>query len=64
VITNGDGAATTVISGLDVRAQAGAIRTAYIAPTFNVTVTNGILNLTFTGTTGEAVVSNIKIVKQ
>jgi beta-galactosidase len=64
ITANGGGATTTPISGLDVLANAKTFRTAYIAPTFNVTVTNGILNLTFTGITGEAVVSNIKIVKQ
>lgn len=64
VTANGGGTTTTPITSLNVLSVAGAYRKAYIAPSFNVTVSNGLLNLTFTGTTGEAVVSNITIVKQ
>ncbi|WP_170851060.1 glycoside hydrolase family 2 TIM barrel-domain containing protein [Collimonas sp. OK607] len=70
VTANGGGANTTPISGLDVFAIAGGNKRAYTAPAFNVTVTNGVLHLTFTGTgtgTGaanQAVVSNLAIVKQ
>ncbi|GAC1431940.1 MAG: hypothetical protein NVSMB6_30160 [Burkholderiaceae bacterium] len=70
VTASGGGATMTPISGLDVFATAGGNRKAYTAPAFTVTVTNGVLHLTFTGTgtgTGtanQAVVSNLAIVKQ
>jgi hypothetical protein len=46
------------IAGLDVFARAGGQNTA-IALNFTATVTGGVLNLDFRGTTGNAIVSNI-----
>ena len=51
------------IDRLDVFQAAGARNTA-IARTFSTNVTNGILSLDFKGVTGDAIVSNISVVKQ
>ncbi len=53
----------TAISNLDVLAAAGAYRTA-ITRTFPVTVSGGKLKLDFAASKGEAMVSNLTIVKQ
>ena len=54
----------TVISNLDIFAEAGKHRTIIAPRTFNVTVNNGRLNLNFKPVVGGAAVSNIRIVKQ
>lgn len=51
------------ISNLDIFSAAGANRTA-ITRSFNATVSNGVLQLDFSGVTGKAIVSNISVVKQ
>ena len=50
-------------TGLDVLREAGAYRTV-VTRSVPVTVSNGRLELAFTPTAGEAVVSNIAISKQ
>lgn len=64
VSADGGSGEVVVMSGMDVLALAGSHRRAYVPPPFNVVVTNGLLKLKFTGSTGEAVVSNIKVVRQ
>lgn len=51
------------ISSLDIFSAAGASRTA-ITRSFDATVSNGTLQLDFTGVVGKAIVSNISVVKQ
>lgn len=51
------------IPNLDIFSAAGASRTA-ITRSFDVTVSNGILQLDFAGVVGKAIVSNISIIKQ
>ena len=54
---------TKAISGLDVVREAGAYRTV-VTRSLPVTVSNGRLELEFTPTAGDAIVSNIAISKQ
>lgn len=54
---------TPVISGLDIFQATGARNTA-TARTFNVLVSDGVLNLDFAGDVGKAIVSNISVVRQ
>jgi beta-galactosidase len=57
-VFNVDANGVNQIAGLDVFARAGGPNTA-IALNFTATVTGGVLNLDFLGTTGNAIVSNI-----
>lgn len=54
---------TPVISNLDIFQATGARNTA-TARTFNVVVSDGVLNLDFAGSVGKAIVSNISVVRQ
>jgi hypothetical protein len=54
---------TKAISGLDVLQEAGAYRTV-VEKMVPVTVSNGRLELAFTPTLGEAVVSTVSITKK
>ena len=58
-----DANGVNVVSGLDVFAKAGGRNVATTA-SFPVAVTAGKLKLDFKGTVGNAIVSNIAVVKQ
>lgn len=62
-VFNVDANGVNQIANLDIFSVAGANKSA-ITQSFNVTVSNGALKLDFKGVTGNAIVSNIAVVKQ